>query len=128
MTAASQPLPLSLNVSTPLIGTVRVPGDKSISHRALMLGALAVGESVIEGLLEGEDVLATAAAMRAMGASAERTGDGLWRVNGVGVGGLLQPQTALDMGNSGTSTRLLMDVSASQSEEQTHDIQTQMSS
>src|SRR3546814_9936292 len=58
MTAASQPLPLSLNVSTPLIGTVRVPGDKSISHRALMLGALAVGESVIEGLLEGEDVLA----------------------------------------------------------------------
>src|SRR3546814_5827297 len=78
-----------------------------------MLGALAVGESVIEGLLEGEDVLATAAAMRAMGASAERTGDGLWRVNGVGVGGLLQPQTALDMGNSGTSTRLLMGVIAS---------------
>lgn len=113
MTAASQPLPLSLNVSTPLIGTVRVPGDKSISHRALMLGALAVGESVIEGLLEGEDVLATAAAMRAMGASAERTGDGLWRVNGVGVGGLLQPQTALDMGNSGTSTRLLMGLVAS---------------
>src|SRR3546814_12977631 len=73
-----------------------------------MLGALAVGESVIEGLLEGEDVLATAAAMRAMGASAERTGDGLWRVNGVGVGGLLQPPTALDLGNSGTSTRLLM--------------------
>src|SRR3546814_5720185 len=78
-----------------------------------MLGALAVGESVIEGLLEGEDVLATAAAMRAMGASAERTGDGLWRVNGVGVGGLLQPQTALDMGNSGTSTRLLMGLVAS---------------
>src|SRR3546814_834418 len=113
MTAASQPLPLSLNVSTPLIGTVRVPGDKSISHRALMLGALAVGESVIEGLLEGEDVVATAGARRAMGAAAERTGDGLWRVNGVGVGGLLQPQTALDMGNSGTSTRLLMGVIAS---------------
>src|SRR3546814_7946051 len=78
-----------------------------------MRGALAVVESVIEGLLDGEDVLATAAAMRAMGASAERTGDGLWRVNGVGVGGLLQPQTALDMGNSGTSTRLLMGVIAS---------------
>src|SRR3546814_13247154 len=85
MTAASQPLPLSLNVSTPLIGTVRVPGDKSISHRALMLGALAVGESVLEGLLEGEDVLATAAAMRAMGATAERTGDGLGRGDGVGA-------------------------------------------
>src|SRR3546814_6494318 len=92
-----------------------------------MLGALAVGESVIEGLLEGEDVLATAAAMRAMGASAERTGDGLWRVNGVGVGGLLQPQTALDMGNSGTSTRLLMGVIAShRSEEHTSELQSLM--
>ncbi len=90
-----------------------MPGDKSISHRALMLSALAVGESRISGLLEGEDVLATAAAMRAMGAQVERAGDGEWRVHGVGVGGLLQPAQALDMGNSGTSTRLLMGLIAS---------------
>ena len=85
-----------------------VPGDKSISHRSVMLGALAVGETRITGLLEGEDVLSTAAAMRAMGATIERDAGGLWHVHGVGVGGLLQPQQALDMGNSGTSTRLLM--------------------
>jgi 3-phosphoshikimate 1-carboxyvinyltransferase len=97
----------------PLRGRVAVPGDKSISHRALMLSALAVGESRIEGLLEGEDVLATAAAMRAMGADIVRADDGVWRVHGVGVGGLLQPATALDMGNSGTSTRLLMGLIAS---------------
>ncbi|MFN3619727.1 3-phosphoshikimate 1-carboxyvinyltransferase [Sphingorhabdus sp.] len=97
----------------PLRGTVRVPGDKSISHRALMLSALAVGESRISGLLEGEDVLATAAAMRAMGAHIERTGEGSWIVHGVGVGGLMQPSGALDMGNSGTSTRLLMGLVAS---------------
>lgn len=78
-----------------------------------MLGALAVGETRVTGLLEGEDVLATAAAMRAMGASVEREGDGTWSIHGVGVGGLLQPQQALDMGNSGTSTRLLMGVVAS---------------
>jgi 3-phosphoshikimate 1-carboxyvinyltransferase len=107
------PLPLSLFATGPLGGTVTVPGDKSISHRSLMLGALAVGETVITGLLEGEDVLATAAAMRAMGADIERRDDGCWHVHGVGVGGLLQPQTALDMGNSGTSTRLLMGLVAS---------------
>jgi 3-phosphoshikimate 1-carboxyvinyltransferase len=90
-----------------------VPGDKSISHRAIMLSALAVGESRITGLLEGEDVLATAAAMRAMGATIERLGEGEWRVHGVGVGSLLQPQAPLDMGNSGTSTRLLMGLVAS---------------
>ncbi|WP_225883076.1 3-phosphoshikimate 1-carboxyvinyltransferase [Sphingomonas aliaeris] len=94
-------------------GRVAVPGDKSISHRALMLSALAVGESRIEGLLEGEDVLATAAAMRAMGATITRGDDGIWTVHGVGVGGLMQPATALDMGNSGTSTRLLMGLVAS---------------
>lgn len=103
--------------SGPLRGTIRVPGDKSISHRALMLGALAIGETTIRGLLEGEDVLATAAAMRAMGATIDRiTGDQgeiIWKVHGVGVGGLLQPAQALDMGNSGTSTRLLMGVIAS---------------
>jgi 3-phosphoshikimate 1-carboxyvinyltransferase len=97
----------------PLTGSIAVPGDKSISHRSLMLSALAIGESVVEGLLEGEDVLATAAAMRAMGAQIERGGDGRWRIHGVGVGGLLQPERALDMGNSGTSTRLLMGLVAS---------------
>ena len=107
------PSPMTFSQSGPLKGTVAVPGDKSISHRSLMLSALAIGESVIEGLLEGEDVHATAAAMRAMGAEAERGDDGIWRVHGVGVGGLLQPENALDMGNSGTSTRLLMGLVAS---------------
>ncbi|MFZ1742918.1 MAG: 3-phosphoshikimate 1-carboxyvinyltransferase [Pontixanthobacter sp.] len=97
----------------PLTGSIRVPGDKSISHRSLMFGALAVGETRISGLLEGHDVLATADALRAMGATIERHGEGEWSVRGVGVGGLLQPQTALDMGNSGTSTRLLMGLIAS---------------
>lgn len=111
--SALPPRPLSISARGPLHGTVTVPGDKSISHRSLMFGALAVGESRIEGLLEGEDVLATAAAMRAMGATIERGDDGIWRVNGVGVGGLMQPTEALDMGNSGTSTRLLMGLVAS---------------
>jgi 3-phosphoshikimate 1-carboxyvinyltransferase len=109
----SHPQPRTFSASGPLRGTVRVPGDKSISHRSLMLSALAVGESRITGLLEGEDVLATAAAMRAMGASIERTSEGEWIVHGVGVGGLMQPAGALDMGNSGTSTRLLMGLVAS---------------
>lgn len=99
--------------SGPLTGRIRVPGDKSISHRSLMFGALAVGETRVTGLLEGEDVLATAAALRAMGATIERTPEGEWRIHGVGVGGLLQPAGALDMGNSGTSTRLLMGLVAS---------------
>lgn len=111
--AAAMQNPKSFSQSGPLKGSVRVPGDKSISHRSLMLSALAIGESRIEGLLEGEDVHATAAAMRAMGADVERGADGMWRVHGVGVGGLLQPQGALDMGNSGTSTRLLMGLVAS---------------
>ncbi|MFA6218296.1 MAG: 3-phosphoshikimate 1-carboxyvinyltransferase [Erythrobacter sp.] len=98
--------------SRPLTGRIRVPGDKSISHRSLMFGALAVGRSRISGLLEGEDVLATAAALRAMGATIGRDGTD-WIVDGVGVGGLLQPGQALDMGNSGTSTRLLMGLVAS---------------
>ncbi|MCB1650468.1 MAG: 3-phosphoshikimate 1-carboxyvinyltransferase [Alphaproteobacteria bacterium] len=94
--------------TTSFAGAVKVPGDKSISHRALMFGALAVGETMISGLLEGEDVLCTAEAMRAMGADIEKCSDGLWRVYGVGVGGLKQPEAPLYMGNSGTSTRLLM--------------------
>ena len=111
----AHPAPREMSVAPrgALTGTVAVPGDKSISHRALMLSALAVGESRITGLLEGEDVLATAAAMRAMGAEIAREADGTWRVHGVGVGGLLQPEAALDMGNSGTSTRLLMGLVAS---------------
>ena len=111
--ANSAPRPRRFLPTGPLRGTIRVPGDKSISHRSIMLGALAVGETKVTGLLEGEDVLATAAAMRAMGASVERLGEGEWRVNGVGVGALLQPEAPLDMGNSGTSTRLLMGLVAS---------------
>ena len=85
-----------------------MPGDKSISHRALMVGAIAVGETKIAGLLEGEDVLRTAAALRALGAAIRREADGTWSVEGVGVGGLGEPSDVLDLGNSGTSARLLM--------------------
>ena len=113
MSSSAAPSPARYAPDQPLSGCIRVPGDKSISHRAIMLSALAVGESRITGLLEGEDVLATAAAMRAMGATVERGADGVWTVHGVGVGGLLQPNHALDMGNSGTSTRLLMGLAAS---------------
>ena len=99
--------------SRPLTGVTRVPGDKSISHRALMFGALAVGRTEISGLLEGEDVLATATAMNAFGAVATRTGDQRWTVDGVGVGGLAEPEDVLDLGNSGTSARLLLGMLAS---------------
>lgn len=108
-----QAKPLRSSVTGALAGTIRVPGDKSISHRSLMLGAVAVGETVIHGLLEGEDVLHTAAAMRLLGAQAERGGDGVWRVRGVGLGGLGEPAQVLDMGNSGTAARLLMGLVAS---------------
>lgn len=106
------PIPRRFAATAPLTGRLRVPGDKSISHRSVMLGALAVGETRVTGLLEGEDVMATAAAMRAMGARVEKIG-AEWRIHGVGVGGLLQPDSALEMGNSGTSTRLLMGLIAS---------------
>ena len=96
----------------PLSGTVAVPGDKSISHRALMLGALAVGCTEICGLLEGEDVLATAAAFRAMGADIVREAEGRWLVHGVGLGGLAEPGDVLDVGNSGTAARLLLGILA----------------
>lgn len=99
---------LTAHKSSPLTGRAIVPGDKSISHRALMLGAVALGETRITGLLEGEDVLATAAAMRAMGARIDKREDGVWVVSGMGVGGLLAPHEDLDMGNSGTAARLLM--------------------
>lgn len=91
-----------------LQGQIRIPGDKSVSHRSLMLSALAIGETRISGILEGEDVLATAAAMRAMGADVKRQGDGTWCVVGRGVGGLAEPANAIDMGNAGTGVRLLM--------------------
>ena len=91
-----------------LRGVTKVPGDKSLSHRALMLGAMAVGTSRISGLLEGADVLATAAALRALGVEVEREGDGVWRVDGVGVGGLAEAEAPLDLGNSGTGVRLLL--------------------
>jgi 3-phosphoshikimate 1-carboxyvinyltransferase len=105
---ADPPTPLEARSSGPLTGKVRVPGDKSISHRALILGALSVGETRIFGLLEGEDVLNTAKAMRALGASVERTGDFAWKVCGVGVAGFAEPQVPLDFGNSGTGCRLVM--------------------
>src|SRR5712692_6456046 len=102
------PSPLAARRSGPLRGRVRAPGDKSISHRALIFGALAVGETRITGLLEGEDVLHTANAMRALGASVERTGEGEWSVRGVGVAGFREPRSVLDFGNSGTGCRLVM--------------------
>jgi 3-phosphoshikimate 1-carboxyvinyltransferase len=95
-----------------LAGSVRVPGDKSISHRALMFGALAVGETRITGLLEGEDVLRTAAAMRALGATVTQDSPGTWRVSGRGIGGLTEPQDVLDMGNAGTAARLISGILA----------------
>ena len=91
-------------------GRVRLPGDKSISHRALIFGLLAIGRTEIEGLLEGEDVLRTAAACRALGASIERVGPGRWEVRGAGLGSLLAPRAPLDFGNAGTGTRLMMGV------------------
>ena len=100
--------PLTARQSGPVQGRARVPGDKSISHRALILGALTVGETIIGGLLEGEDVLHTSDAMRALGAHVERTGEGAWRVHGVGVGGFTQPGGVLDFGNSGTGCRLVI--------------------
>lgn len=95
------------------MGRVRVPGDKSISHRALLLAGLASGISRISGLLEGEDVLCTAAALKALGVSMRREENGTWAVSGLGIGGLSAPTSALDMGNSGTGARLLMGVLAS---------------
>ena len=105
--------PITSRPSGPLNGSASVPGDKSISHRALMLGLAAVGETRIEGLLEAEDVMATTAAIRALGAELERS-DAAWRVFGRGTGGLLEATGVLDMGNSGTGVRLLMGLVASQ--------------
>jgi len=103
---------VQFSASAPLRGEARIPGDKSISHRALLIAAMARGRSRIAGLSEGADVGSTAAALRAMGVRIERDGDD-WTVDGVGAGGLLQPEAALDLGNSGTSARLLMGLVAS---------------
>ncbi len=108
MSGSGAPQPMTARRSGALTGEAHVPGDKSISHRALILGAMSVGETRIEGLLEGEDVLATAAAMRAFGAEAVRAGEGSWSVHGVGVGGFGEPADVIDCGNSGTGARLVM--------------------
>ena len=108
MTHSDHPSPLEARCSGPLTGKAGVPGDKSISHRALILGALSVGKTRISGLLEGEDVLNTAKSMRALGAEVDRTGDFAWAVQGVGVSGFAEPQNPLDFGNSGTGCRLVM--------------------
>jgi 3-phosphoshikimate 1-carboxyvinyltransferase len=104
----ANPVPLTARRNGPLAGAVRVPGDKSISIRALILGALAVGETRVSGLLEGEDVLHTAKALAALGARIERTGQRQWSIHGVGVGGFAEPASALDFGNSGTGCRLAL--------------------
>lgn len=108
MNAAAKPSPLTARKTGALKGTVTAPGDKSVSHRSLILGALTVGETRISGLLEAEDVLNTAEVMRKLGADVVRVGDGEWRVHGVGVGGFREPQDVLDFGNSGTGVRLTM--------------------
>lgn len=119
MSHSPQPQPLSTRKATGLTGSLRVPGDKSISHRALMFGALATGTTRITGLLEAEDVINTARAVTALGARAEKS-DGVWLVKGRGVGGLKQPDGPLEFGNSGTGTRLMMGIVAA------HDISVTM--
>ena len=107
MTHGAKQTPFQSRKSGPLKGTAIIPGDKSISHRSLMFGGLAKGKTTVHGLLEGEDVLNTCAAMRAMGAAIQKNPDGTWTTDGVGVGNLQEPAHILEMGNSGTSTRLL---------------------
>lgn len=110
MSHATPPKPMRATAGGPLKGIVNVPGDKSISHRALIFGLLAVGETRVSGLLEGEDVLRTADAARALGATVEHLSPGEWRVRGMGVGTLLEPRGVLDFGNAGTGSRLMMGV------------------
>ena len=108
MSGQDNPIPMTARKCGPLLGTAEVPGDKSISHRALILGAMAVGETRVTGLLEGQDVLDTAGAMQAFGAEVVRHGTGAWSVFGVGVGGFAEPSGVIDCGNSGTGVRLIM--------------------
>lgn len=113
MSSHGDPISMTARRGGPLRGVAEVPGDKSISHRALILGALSVGETRITGLLEGQDVLDTARAMRAFGAEVVQDGPGEWRVQGVGVGGFAEPADVIDCGNSGTGVRLIMGCMAS---------------
>ncbi len=108
MSGHGTPIPMTSRKCGPLKGEANVPGDKSISHRSLILGAMAVGETKISGLLEGEDVLDTAKAMRSFGAEVINHGGGNWSVFGVGVGGFSEPDHVIDCGNSGTGVRLIM--------------------
>ena len=108
MSGHGEPIPMQASASGPLTGEAHVPGDKSISHRSLILGAMTVGETTISGLLEGEDVLDTAKAMQAFGAEISRDEAGTWHVHGVGVGGFAEPEQVIDCGNSGTGVRLIM--------------------
>ena len=108
MSSHGDPIPMTARRGAALRGVAEVPGDKSISHRALILGALSVGETKITGLLEGQDVIDTAKAMRAFGATVTQDGPGEWRVQGVGVGGFAEPADVIDCGNSGTGVRLIM--------------------
>ena len=112
MSGHGTPIPMQAGHANPLTGAAHVPGDKSISHRSLMFGAMAVGKTEIFGLLEGEDVLDTAKAMCAFGAEVTQHGPGHWTVHGVGVGGLAEPDTVIDCGNSGTGVRLIMGMMA----------------
>ena len=112
MSHSPAPRPMSAHASPPLAGTATIPGDKSVSHRALIFGALTVGQTRVTGLLEGEDVLATAQAMRAFGAEVSRGDDGTWSIHGVGTGGLAEPADVIDCGNAGTGVRLIMGLMA----------------
>jgi len=114
MSGHGDPIPMTSTACGPLRGTADVPGDKSISHRSLILGAMCVGETTIAGLLEGQDVLDTAKAMRAFGAEVTDLGGGNWSVRGVGVGGFAEPTGVIDCGNSGTGVRLIMGAMATQ--------------
>ncbi|KAB7613358.1 3-phosphoshikimate 1-carboxyvinyltransferase [Amylibacter sp. SFDW26] len=108
MSGHGTPIPMQSRAGGPLSGTAEIPGDKSVSHRSLILGALSVGQTNIRGLLEGEDILDTAKAMASFGADVERIGYGEWTVNGVGVGGFAEPEDVIDCGNAGTGVRLIM--------------------
>ena len=114
MSGHGDPIPMTSTACGPLQGIADVPGDKSISHRSLILGAMCVGETTIAGLLEGQDVLDTAKAMRAFGAQVTEHGGGSWSVVGVGVGGFAEPDGVIDCGNSGTGVRLIMGAMATQ--------------
>ncbi len=111
--AHAEPSPVTARAGAPLKGSLRVPGDKSISHRALIFGLLSIGETRVEGLLEGDDVLRTAEACRALGGAVTREAPGRWRVVGAGIGGLTEPAGVLDFGNAGTGSRLMMGVAGS---------------